>query len=177
MKALTKEQQKIVEDNMGLVYKFCSTQGNKYNFDFEDTIQIASVGLIKAVIFWDKNKGSLSTLAYTCMNREFLMAIRSRNKHDKLGCIQSLNEPLLSDLDYDLTLEDVITDNKNLIDFILLKTSVESAYAKLNDKQKDVVYRYLVLGQKQIEIAKSLNLSQAHISRIITKFKDLIKED
>lgn len=178
MKILTKEQQKMIEDNIGLVYKFCQTKNIVSSFEFDDAIQIASIGLIKAILSYDKDKGGLSTYAYLCMHTEFLIALRN-NKHRKLGYMQSLNEPVnMSKEDSkNVYLEDLISDKLDLCDFILAKLNLELAYSKLSKRDKEIIDRFVLEGQNQQDIAKELKLAQPTISRIIRKFKNTLEED
>lgn len=178
MKILTKEQQKMIEDNIGLVYKFCQTKDIISSFEFDDAVQIASIGLIKAILSYDKDKGGLSTYAYLCMHTEFLMALRN-NKHRKLGYMQSLNEPvnMPKENSKNVYLEDLISDRLDLCDFILAKLNLELAYSKLSKRDKEIIDRFVLEGQNQQDIAKELKLAQPTISRIIRKFKNTLKED
>ena len=176
-KILTKEQQKMIEDNIGLVYQFCQTKNIVSSFEFDDAIQIASIGLIKAVLSYDKDKGCLSTYAYLCMHTEFLIALRN-NKHRKLGYVQSLNEPVnMPKENSKIYLEDLISDRLDLCDFILAKLNLEFAYSKLSKRDKEIIDRFVLEGQSQQDIAKELKLAQPTISRIIRKFKNTLEED
>lgn len=178
-KCLTKEQQKIVEDNINLVYKFYTTYGKKYyNFEYDDIIQILSIGLIKAVKAYDETKGLFSTLAYTCMRNELNMALRSVDKYNKLNVIASLDD-IIPNANHDdvFTLADIIPCIENVLDYKQIMVSIEQVCNKLSSKHKRVVYDYIFNGLSQKQISNKYKISQPQVSRIMKKFKDLLKEN
>lgn len=54
-------------------------------------------------------------------------------------------------------------------DDVLKKETIEQAIEKLNDREQKIIYLRFFCGLSQMEIAKRMNLSQMHISRILVK--------
>lgn len=84
------------------------------------------------------------------------------------------------DIDKDgntLTLIDIISDNRDIVDDIELKIKTEKLYKiideKLNEREKTIIYlRYGLAGNPELtqrEIAKKLNISRSYVSRIEKK--------
>ena len=53
---LTSEQQEVVRKNHGLIYFYL----HKNNLSIEDYYDLAAIGLCKAVLTYEKNKGAFS---------------------------------------------------------------------------------------------------------------------
>lgn len=174
-KCLTKEQQKIVEDNINLAYNFAHKYGVlKYNYNFEEAVSISFLGLVKAVLAWDENKGKLSTLAYTVMHNEFKILLR-KDKYNTYSFI-SLQAPVSNEKE-DISIEDIIPEKENILSLVETNSMVEYAYNKLSENGKKVVTYYLNHPEiSQTKLAKILNISQPQVSRILIKFRNLIND-
>ncbi len=81
----------------------------------------------------------------------------------------SLEESMGNDDDDGFTL----LDNLGLEDSELIalenRTTVAALLAKLTPREQHVVYMRFFRGMTQIEIAKELDISQMHVSRLLTK--------
>lgn len=141
--------------------------------DTDDLISIGTIGLIKAINTFDKNKGTrLATYAARCIENEILMHLRSikKNKteiflYDPIGVDKEGNE---------ITLIDVLgTETDTVAEF------VENLFEqrRLLDKVKKLSKREMKvlelrfglfnsLRKTQREIAKSLGISRSYVSRI-----------
>lgn len=74
-KILTKEQQKLVEDNHGLIYSFLQSR----NLPFDEFYDLAAIGLCTAAIGFDPTKGyEFSTYAYRVMASKILIEYRQK---------------------------------------------------------------------------------------------------
>ena len=70
----------LIEHNLRLVAHIVKKYQN-IETDIEDLLSIGTVGLIKAVMTYDANKGSrLATYAARCIDNELLMFMRARKK-------------------------------------------------------------------------------------------------
>lgn len=70
----------LIERNLRLVAHICKKY-NTVNIDNEDLISIGTIGLIKGINTFNKNKGvRLATYASRCIDNEILMYIRSIKK-------------------------------------------------------------------------------------------------
>ena len=75
-----KAKEKLIEHNLRLVAHIVK----KYNSpdrDLDDLISIGTIGLIKAIITFDPEKGNrLAAYASRCVENEVLMYLRARKK-------------------------------------------------------------------------------------------------
>ena len=152
----------------------------------EDLISIGTIGLIKAINTYNKEKNiKLATYASRCIENEILMYLRRNNK-TKMEV--SIDEPLNVDWDgNELLLSDILgTDEdivyKNLEDEAEIKM-LNKAIGKLSKREKLIVeLRYGInredgMEMTQKEVADLLGISQSYISRLEKKIiKRLRKE-
>ena len=141
--------------------------------DREDLISIGTIGLIKAIGTYRRDKNiKLATYASRCIENEILMHIR---KISGQKAEISLDEPI--NMDYDgneLLLSDVLGTDENTVtgrledevDLILLR----QALAALPPREKEImVMRYGLEGRRELtqkEVAGVLGISQSYISRL-----------
>lgn len=174
----------LIERNLRLVAHIVK----KYNLtgsDCDDLISIGTIGLIKAISSFDRNKGTrLATYAARCIENEILMQIRSNKK---IQSEVSLQDPIGIDKEgNEIALIDVIgNDNDSVIDEVELKMQVRRLYNKMKSvlkaREKTVLeLRYGLcngVGRTQREIAGMLGISRSYVSRIEKKaIKKLSKE-
>ena len=175
---------KLIEHNLRLVVYLAKRYENT-GVDLEDLVSIGSIGLIKGINTFNKNKNiKLATYISRCIDNEILMFLR---KSKKIKQEISIEESLSYDSDgNELHLEDVIGTDKETI-----MKEIENHHDKkimleeiLNLKPRDrdiMVLRYGLLGNDeytQKEVADRLGISQSYISRIekkvIKKLKVLV---
>lgn len=163
----------LIERNLRLVAHVIK----KYQYldeDPEDLISIGTVGLIKAVMTFNSEKGNrLAAYASKCIDNEILMHLRSKKKISKEI---SLYEPIGTDREgNEIKLYDIIeTDEDEVPEKIHLKENVRKLYDKveteLSQREKLVLkMRYgLYNGEEytQREIARQLGISRSYVSRI-----------
>ena len=162
----------LIERNLRLVAHIVKKYESK-NTSTDDLISIGTIGLIKGIDSYNKNKDvKLTTYAAKCAENEILMYFRSNKKY--LNNI-SLNEVIAYDKDGDeVTLEDVIEENPiNFEENLDLKDNIKriSKYLNvLNKRELNIIKkRYGLNNEKeetQKEIAKKLNISRSYVSRI-----------
>ena len=139
-----------------------------------DLISIGTIGLIKAVITFDPQKGNrLAAYASRCVENEVLMYLRGKKKSGKEV---SLYEPIGTDREgNEIKLYDVIeTEEPDITEKIYLKENIQKLYEKveneLSPREKLVLkLRYgLYNGEEytQREIAAQLGISRSYVSRI-----------
>ena len=76
----TLTKQKLIEDNMNLVYALISREYPTYLHD-EDIVQCGMLGLCRAADKWDENKGKFSAFAWHCIRNEIIRELNKRAKH------------------------------------------------------------------------------------------------
>ena len=178
---------KLIEHNLRLVahiVKKYETNG----VDPDDLISIGTIGLIKGINTYKRNKNvKITTYAAKCIENEILMYFRSNKKYmnnvsldDKVGYDKDGNEISLIDI--------IKSERKDIADDIQDKINIEllNKYLKvLNKREKEIiVYRYGLYNydeQTQKEIANKLGISRSYVSRIekraITKIlREFLKE-
>ncbi len=167
----------LIEHNLRLVV-YIAKKFDNTGVGVEDLISIGTIGLIKAINTYNKDKNiKLATYASRCIENEILMYLRRNNK-TKLEV--SIDEPLNVDWDgNELLLSDVLgTDedvvSKNSEDEVELKL-LERAIAKLSDRERQIVELRYGIGSAngnemtQKEVADLLGISQSYISRLEKK--------
>lgn len=176
---------KLIEHNLRLVV-FLAKKYENTKVDLEDLVSIGSIGLIKGINTFSKNKNiKLATYCSRCIDNEILMYLR---KNKKTRSDISFEDSLSFDSEgNELHLEDILGTDKDIVtkplDDKLDKEILKSELEKLNKRDKEIMcLRYGLNGYKeytQKEVAEKLNISQSYISRIekkvINKFKLIIK--
>ena len=177
-KPLTDEQRKLVEDNIRLTYEFVHRKGFTYGYEFEDAVQIALLGLIRAARTFKENKSKFSSYAFLAMQSQFNMEYRKIKRQKESGIINiSLSEPIIKN--EELYVEDIIVERQDSIENIETMIAIKNIYEKLNDKEKQVIDMVFYAKEKeasQKNIAKKLGVSQSFVSRTLKKFREYLKE-
>ena len=139
IKAMVKET--LVEDNLNLAY-YIAHRFQSYGIEFDDLVSICFVGLAKAANTYDPEKAKFATLAVMIMRNKVLMELRKK-------------EPFKQSLDEEL--EDGKLVHKLIADpcdrFLLAEDAavIREWYAKLPQKEKEIVYLVGVLEMNQTE--------------------------
>ena len=165
-------KQLLIEHNLRLVV-FIARRFENTGVNLEDLISIGTIGLIKAVGTYRRDKNiKLATYASRCIENEILMHIRKiSNQKTEI----SLDEPI--NMDYDgneLLLSDILGTDEDMIlrpleddvDLMLLRQAVKS----LPDRERQiVVMRFGLEGHKELtqkDVAQIMGISQSYISRL-----------
>ncbi|MTI67951.1 MAG: RNA polymerase sporulation sigma factor SigK [Firmicutes bacterium] len=163
----------LIERNLRLVAHIVKKYHNTGR-EIDDLISIGTIGLIKAITTFDRNKGTrLATYAARCIDNEILMKIRSDKK---TRSEVSLQDPIGVDKEgNEISLIDILGSNcDDVIDEVHLKIEVKKLYNRmakvLKKREKKIIeLRYgLCEGgcKTQREIAKMLGISRSYVSRI-----------
>lgn len=182
----------LIEHNLRLVAHITKKYEN-VKIDNDDLISIGTIGLIKGIDSYSKEKGTkITTYCAKCIENEILMFFRSNKKNNNNI---SLDEPIGYDKEgNDITILDVIkTPKPDYIEDIHIKNNIKllNKYLKeLSSREQEIIAKRYGLGNNdektQKEIANDLNISRSYVSRIekraITKIlrnfiKDNIKKD
>ena len=173
----------LIEHNLRLVV-FLSKRFESTGINLEDLISIGTIGLIKAVgTFRRDKKIKLATYASRCIENEILMHLR---KISAQRTEVSFDEPLNTDWDgNELLLSDVLgTDGdvvlRNLeerVDHELLR----EALARLSARDREIIsLRFGLDGRRpltQKEVADGLGISQSYISRLEKRILERLRQD
>ena len=176
---------KLIEHNLRLVV-YIAKRFESTKVGIEDLVSIGSVGLMKAINTFRKDKNiKLATYASRCIENEILMYIR-KNSHSKNDV--SLEEPLNVDWDgNELLLSDVLGTDEDTVLWNIEreeeKAIIHNAVCTLCERDRQIIeLRFGLTGndeeKTQKEVADELGISQSYISRlekkIITKLKEKI---
>ena len=165
-------KQKLIEHNLRLVV-FIARRFENTGVNLEDLISIGTIGLIKAVNTYRREKNiKLATYSSRCIENEILMHLRKiSNQKTEV----SLDEPI--NMDYDgneLLLADILGTDEDMIlrpmeeevDLRILRQAV----SELPDREREIVYmRFGLGGRKELtqkEVAVKMGISQSYISRL-----------
>lgn len=178
---LSPEEAQIVEDNMELVkwivhHKTIWTSPD----DFQEKVQIGSIGLIKAVKTFDKSKGlKFATYATTCILNEIMMDYRNNKKFLEDISFEQITKR--GEDGSELTIESCLSDEK--------------AYGfeeKLEDKQESarmlsIILNYPLTRQKLVVLLNSagvkqrrsgnlIGISRSYICRLVSECRESLLE-
>lgn len=178
-----KAREELIIHNLRLVV-YIAKKFEGTGIGLEDLISIGTIGLIKAVNTFSKEKNiKLATYASRCIENEILMFLRktSQYKHEV-----SIDEPLNVDWDgNELLLSDVLgTDNdvvneniENEVEQQLLRNLVTA----LPERERTIMeMRFgLINGVEmtQKDVADEIGISQSYISRLEKKIIKRLRKD
>lgn len=104
---------------------------------------------------------------------------RIANAMDSLKEPMSIFEPIYNDGGDTIYLQDQIADTKDLNSDKDSLISLRKGLNKIKEREREVLVNRYIIGKTQMEIAESLNISQAQVSRIeknaIMSLKRMIK--
>ena len=162
--------------NLRLVAHIAKKYNNLYR-DQEELISIGIVGLIKAILSYNKEKSiRLATYASRCIENEILMSLRTAKKYQN---DISLHEPIGTDRDgNEIVMLDVINSNTpdfaDQLEFQIQSDKMLCAVRELltERERRVIIMRYGLWNkepQTQQEIADILGISRSYVSRIEKK--------
>ena len=166
----------LIERNLRLVAHVIKKYQNSEE-DPEDLISIGTIGLIKAVVTFNPDKGNrLAAYASRCIENEILMYLRSKKKAAKEI---SLYEPIGTDREgNEISLMDVIRiDEEDVLLNVITSESlrnIDDLFTEvLDDREQQVIaLRYGLYDNQELtqkEISNLLHISRSYVSRIEKK--------
>lgn len=169
------DEAKLVEKNMRLVshllrgsLAWCLQYG-----EYEDMQQVAYIGLVKAARGFKEGKSKFSTYACLCIGNELRMHVRYLRNHyiPKANCtyIDTLNDAS-NDLrhEYGVTLiEDISAE---FDEQVAIGVSVQRFIGTLTTLEQRVL-QLKIEDLTQEKIARTLGISRASVSRVVSKAK------
>lgn len=166
----------LIVHNMRLVAHIVKKYQNA-DEDMEEMISIGTIGLIKAVMTFQPDKGSrLSTYAARCIDNELLMHLRNLRKVSREV---SIYEPIGTDKEGNqINFMDIIeSDEPDVVE--RMDTSSKIQYLKkilpkiLTERELEIIaLRYGLKDDKPVtqkQIANRLGISRSYVSRIEKK--------
>ncbi len=172
----------LIEHNLRLVV-FVAKRFENTGATLEELISIGTVGLVKAVYTFDKEKNiKIATYASRCIENEILMFIRKSTAYKKEI---SIDEPLSVDWDgNELLLSDVLGSEVDSVSRGMEEDEerriLRAAVGDLNARERVIVEMRFGLGGRaaltQKEVADALGISQSYISRLEKKIMHRLKK-
>ena len=173
----------LIEHNLRLVV-FLSKRFESTGINLEDLISIGTIGLIKAVgTFRRDKKIKLATYASRCIENEILMHLR---KVSSQRTEVSFDEPLNTDWDgNELLLSDILGTDEDEVsrhmeddaDRQMLRESI----AQLSPREQSIILmRFGLPGGReytQKEVADSMGISQSYISRLEKRIIERLRHE
>lgn len=180
---LTEEQQRLAEENINLVYFYAEKFVKTCNLDKEEIQAVMMFGLCKACATWNPARSKLSTYATRCMRNELFMRLRQEKRwrrHSYLSDI-AIKSDRVGEEDDSASWEAFMYDKEEtpLEEKVEICVTVERLKAWLSEQEEymnpttlKVVQIWLDNPQKtQADLAKITEVSQAQVSRILTRVK------
>ena len=164
----------LIEHNLRLVV-YIAKKFDNTGIGVEDLISIGTIGLIKAIHTFNRNKNiKLATYASRCIENEILMYLRRNNK-TKLEV--SIDEPLNVDWDgNELLLSDILGTDEDVIykgiEGEVDRKLLHKAIGRLTPREQTIIkLRFGINTQDgydktQKEVADKIGISQSYISRL-----------
>ena len=163
---------KLIEHNLRLVAHIVKKFESNTN-DVDDLIGIGTVGLIKGIDSYSKNRNvKLTTYAAKCAENEILMHFRADKKNSK-------NISIYDSISYDkegneITILDIVkTPDPDFLEEIHKNNNInllKKYIKKLTKREKEILEkRYGLNGKDEVtqkRIAKDLGISRSYVSRI-----------
>lgn len=175
----------LIEHNLRLVV-YIARKFENTGVGVEDLISIGTIGLIKAINTFNRNKNiKLATYASRCIENEILMYLR---RNSKMRMEVSIDEPLNVDWDgNELLLSDILGTDADII-YRDLENEVErkllkKALSKLSRREKTIIELRFGLNHPsgremtQKEVADLMDISQSYISRLEKKIIGRLKKE
>lgn len=175
----------LIEHNLRLVV-YIARKFENTGVGVEDLISIGTIGLIKAINTFNRNKNiKLATYASRCIENEILMYLR---RNSKMRMEVSIDEPLNVDWDgNELLLSDILGTDEDVIyhdiEDEIEKNLLNNAISRLNPRERKIVeLRYGLTNEDgeemtQKEVADLLGISQSYISRLEKKIMKRLRKE
>lgn len=172
--------EQLVLDNLNLIY-YVLKQIGLYS-QHEEYYDLGLIGLVRAAKTYDPNKGyKFSTYAAVSIKNMILRQVRINNAERRKSNRNtiSLDRVMYRSEKKEVVLEDLIASDYDLEEDVIKReqlAAVKKAITTLTDKEKLMLKYYVFDDMTQIEMAKVMNISQAQISRTITKIINKIRK-
>lgn len=147
------ERNKLIEDNINLVYTMVNRYFQKYAYD-DDFIQEGMLGLIKASDKFNPEKGvKFSTYACNCIRNKFIDYINRQNKRPPT---KSLDTYMRYPNGEAYKLEDVLVGDEDIDTFWL--DLEDFANSNVNEGIEEIVWRGMVGEKNMMELANETDM-------------------
>lgn len=171
---LTKEQQTLVEANLGLARSVAHYFARETAVPYDDLFQLACLGLTRAVRRWDENLGyTFSTNAMPFIRGEVTHWLRDK-KEDTIATPRGQDRVRVASLDVSVgeghsTLQDLIADDPSETDLSAEQERIREAIAQLDSAEQQLLILKYFNFLQGVEIAEWLEISAITASRRLAR--------
>ena len=172
----------LIEHNLRLV-AYIAKRFENTGANIEELISIGTLGLMKAVSTFNKNKNiKLATYASRCIENEILMYLRKASTQRREV---SIDEPLSVDWDgNELLLSDILGSDPDVVSRDMEmdeeRRILRCAVDELCERERVIIeMRFGLSGGNEMtqkEVADALGISQSYISRLEKKIIERLKK-
>lgn len=161
-------------EHIPLVYFVYKKRFGQHTGHKDDLIQEGYIALLRACKMFNLDrKNKFSTYATKAIYNAMLgYIIKEVYNHSNCDLVSEIEE----DSFYDNNYESEFSMFETLSERELMELVYRLA-SSLNDRNKEIVISSLIKDISQVELSKKYKLSQPTISRIVTGFKNQIKEE
>lgn len=157
-------KEQVILNNTGLIGLVLKQLNLEYD---EDLFDIGLLGLVKTINTFDGDKGvAFSTYATMVIRHTVLMSFRKK----RIIPTVSFDEPVPLENGNEVALSEIVADKKRFEEDVIAKERFKAFMDRLSERERQIV-AMAADDMMQCEIAAALGISQAHISRILTKLK------
>ena len=157
-------QQKLVEDNLKLVYHVLNRYFPTVKID-DDITSAGTLGLCNAALTWDESKSTFCTYACKCIQNEINKELKLRSRRYSV-ITNSLDEPV----DKYNTLGDVIPYDEDTLNvdysFLLLLSPDERVVYDLRSKDYDVGEIVEITGFDRRKVRRLMRTGKAKYHKV-----------
>lgn len=168
---LTETQQEFAEANHNLIHHFAF----KNHLDIDEYYDILAIALCEAVCKFDKAKGyAFSTFAFSCMRNKTRNYLRNeKRKIENNENILSIDYTYQYDLEgQPTTLENLLQDRTVQIEDSAVNKRLCEQFSKTLNQRHKKVFKYMIMGYNQREIAHHINLTYARVNQIVKRIRE-----
>ena len=161
---MTKEQQKLVEDNHNLIYLYLKNS----NLPVDDYYDLAAIGLCNAALTYDKtSKAKFSTYAYQCIKFEVCKAIKIEMASKRKAHREALSYQMeLENNKGDTTcLANKLHSSENVENDAVYNVLFDTYYRRQSDQRKKILTMFKQ-GYSQYEIAEAVKCKRQWVSQV-----------
>lgn len=166
---LTKAQQELVQENVGLAYYWANRLGKLYNVDADELLGATYEGLIRAVKKWEPDKGRLSTYSAFWMRsfvQKELLTKEGKRKNEREVPLSTAIGKGLNLLD---TLVDVTTPLPERFEMVMLEERFRETLR--DEKAYRIWVERILLRGSCTEVARRLQCHRSYVDRVARRLQ------
>lgn len=175
---MTEEQQRLVEENKGLVYKIVE-QTYKGIYEFDDMIQVGFVGLCLSAIGFQPEKGvAFSTYAVPCIKKKIWQHHQiwvKRQKRDLTKEAYSLDERLHGGgIQYGTTHLETLLSLDNVEDKVVANCLIDVVRGIPHPKRREALLSH-IKGMTLEEIGNALGVTRSRAGQLVDEARRYVR--